>query len=166
MIQIPAYLSRQVSLLEAAGKTGKTILVKKMQSESPDHIQIPVNILKNAGAKRVIACDRGTSFGYNDLIFDPRHIPIMKQYAEEVIVDVTHINKNYLPIKTRGMKLSKVTADASMAAGADGLFMEVHYKRELALCDDRTQLSISEFKEIIGFYNLKELMSEKNRRTI
>jgi 2-dehydro-3-deoxyphosphooctonate aldolase (KDO 8-P synthase) len=149
MVQIPAFLSRQTSLLEAAAQTGSVIHVKKMQSAPPNDVYMFVNVLKNAGAERVIATDRGTAFGYNQLIFDPRHIPMMKLHADEVLVDITHMNKYHSRWYWENMDFPGVLAKSSMAAGADGLFMEVHSNPKEALCDAQSQLTMEQFKKII-----------------
>jgi 2-dehydro-3-deoxyphosphooctonate aldolase (KDO 8-P synthase) len=151
MIQIPAFLSRQVSLLEAVGDYGrdKVILIKKMQSMSPKDIQIPVNIIKNRdNKKRIIVADRGTAFGYNDLMFDPRHIPLMKGSGCETIVDITHMNKYYSRWYWERNDFAGILARSSMAAGADGLFMETHTCPSEAMCDANTQLTLDQFKKI------------------
>jgi 2-dehydro-3-deoxyphosphooctonate aldolase (KDO 8-P synthase) len=149
MVQIPAFLSRQLPLLEAAALSDKIIHVKKMQSMPPDHISIPVNILRNSGAKRIIITDRGTSFGYNQLMFDPRHIPIMKMYTNEVLVDITHINKYYSKWYWEKLDFPFILAKSALAAGTDGLFMEVHTCPSDALCDSTNMLDFIQFGKIV-----------------
>ena len=161
MIQIPAFLGRQVSLLEAAAKTKKVIHLKKPQFMSPQDIKIPVEILKNANAKRIIVTDRGTSFGYNDVMFDPRHIPIMKEVNEEILVDITHMNKNYPSWYWRKLDFVKALGMSAIVSGANGLFMEVHPDLDKALCDKDTMITTKEFKKLIKtFYYVMEKVKE------
>ena len=153
MIQIPAYLSRQVSLLEAAAESRRdsVIHIKKMQSMPPNDIHMPINIIRNKNkTKRIIVTDRGTAFGYNQLMFDPRHIPMMKLHADEVLVDITHMNKHYSKWYSNKLDFAGTLARASMAAGANGLFMEVHPHPEEAMCDANTQLTLEQFRNIIS----------------
>jgi len=155
MVQIPAFLCRQVSLLEAAAviRFDKVIQIKKMQSMPPNDIQIPINIIKNKYSdRRIIVVDRGTSFGYNQLMFDPRHIPIMKMYSNEVLVDITHMNKYYSRWYSNKFDFPGVLARSSMAAGADGLFIETHTCPSEAMCDVNTQLTSEQFKNIIDSF--------------
>lgn len=152
MIQIPAFLSRQLSLLEAVAQTGSIVHIKKMQSAPPNDIHMAINVLKNSGARRIIATDRGTSFGYNQIMFDPRHVPMMKLHADEVLVDITHMNKYHSRWYWEKMDFPGVLAKSAMAAGADGLFMEVHTDPKKALCDAQTQLTLEQFKNIISTF--------------
>jgi len=151
IIQIPAFLSRQVSLLEAAAMSScPTVHVKKMQSMPPTDVHIPVEIIKRKNPdKEVIITDRGTLFGYNDLMFDPRHIPIMKEQADKVLVDITHMNKSHSRWYWEHYKFHEVLASSAMASGADGLFIETHICPNEAMCDAKTQLTLDQFKKII-----------------
>ncbi len=155
MIQIPAFLCRQTSLLEAAAKYAsdkQVIQIKKMQSMPPNDIYMPVNIIRNINPDiRIMVVDRGTSFGYNQLIFDPRHIPIMKTHANEVLVDITHMNKYHVRWYWEELDFPGTLAKASIAAGADGLFIETHICPSNAMCDAQSQLTIEQFKNVVKY---------------
>lgn len=152
IIQIPAFLCRQTDLLIAAGETNKIINIKKAQFLSGDDMKHPVGKVASTGNKQIILCERGNSFGYNNLIVDFRNIPDMKKLGYPVILDVTHSlqkpggqgdhsggNREYAPMM----------AKAGMACGADGLFFEVHPDPDNALSDAANQIRLSEFESII-----------------
>lgn len=151
VIQIPAFLSRQSSILEAAAKTGKIVHVKKAQFMSPEDIQQPVRILEESGVKNIFVTDRGTQFGYDDWMMDPRHVPIMKMYTNDqhkVLVDITHPNKyknfnlNYQFAESIGL--------AYLAAGADGVFIETHPNCSDASCDANTMIQGVRFESLFN----------------
>ncbi|MFM2338672.1 MAG: hypothetical protein RL115_1865 [Bacteroidota bacterium] len=144
VLQIPAFLCRQTDLLVAAAKTGKVINVKKGQFVSGDAMQFAVDKIKKAGNDKVLLCERGTTFGYQDLVVDYRNIPVMKKYAP-VVMDVTHALQQ--PNQTSGItggnpQLIGTIAKAAIATGADGLFIETHPNPSKALSDGANMLPL------------------------
>ena len=155
IVQIPAFLSRQTDLLNAAAKTGKIVSVKKGQFMAPWDMKNVVEKLKNAGAKEIILTERGNSFGYNNLIVDMRGFPIMKNLGVPVVYDATHSLQ--LPGAAEGGKATgglreyiPTLARAAVAAGIDGLFMEVHDNPEKALSDATTQFPLHELDALLA----------------
>lgn len=130
MLQIPAFLCRQTELLKAAAATGLYINIKKGQFMSPQSIQFAIEKVRDCGNDQVSVTDRGTMFGYNDLIMDFRAIPIIKEVCQcPVITDITHSLQQ--PNTTSGVTgglplLIETMARAAIASGANGLFMETH----------------------------------------
>lgn len=149
MIQIPAYLGQQTSILKAAALQNKKIHLKKPQFLSPNNIQQPVQKLLNmrVDPKDIIVSDRGTLFGYEQLIMDPRHIPIMKEFSSNVLFDITHPNKKYI---SRSNNNSFILGKTAMVSGADGLFFETHPDPMKALCDADTQLPLAMAERLIN----------------
>ena len=152
VIQIPAFLCRQTDLLVAAAKTGKPINVKKGQFMAPDDMGAVVEKLQSAGNDRILLCERGSSFGYHNLVVDMRSFPIMRAFGCPVIYDVTHSLQ--LPgggKETGGLKQYAPTlAHAAAATGCvDGFFLEVHDDPERALSDRSTQLDVSTASALI-----------------
>ena len=154
LIQIPAFLAKQTSLLEAAVISGTPIHIKKPQHLGPVEANlIAHNVYKMGHDMPVIITDRGTTLGYNQTFMDPRHIPTMKQPYSKVLVDVTHPNKNYPYLDT--ITLTKSLVMSGIAAGANGIFMETHPQCDKALCDAGTMYPLSETKKLIEeAYNL------------
>lgn len=151
IIQIPAFLCRQTDLLLAAAKTGKPVNVKKGQFLAPWDTKNVVEKLKFGGAKEIYLTERGTSFGYNNLVVDFRSLPIMKQYAK-VIYDATHSVQlpGGLGDKSGGMReFIFPLLRAAVAVGCDGVFMETHPEPEKALSDSATQLPLGELDGIV-----------------
>lgn len=135
LIQIPAYLSRQQSLMDCASRTGTPIHVKKPQYLGPIET---LNLINNIPTRQpnIIVSDRGTMLGYDKVFMDPRHIPILQaSRATSVLVDATHPNKNY-PLG--GMEMVEALVMSYIAAGADGMFIETHPTPHEALCDHET----------------------------
>jgi 2-dehydro-3-deoxyphosphooctonate aldolase (KDO 8-P synthase) len=146
VLQIPAFLSRQTDLLTAAARTGKTINVKKGQFLAPDDMGRVVEKVRAAGNDRVLLCERGTSFGYHNLVVDMRAFPMMRRFGCPIVYDVTHSMQ--LPgggAETGGLKqYAPVLARAAAATGfVDGLFLEVHDDPDHALSDHATQLDVA-----------------------
>ncbi len=145
IIQIPAFLCRQTDLVLAVARTGKTVNVKKGQFLAPwDMVHIVEKII-SAGNSRILITDRGTSFGYNNLVADFRAIPIIQKTGFPVIFDATHSVQ--LPGgagKSSGGQrdFAPVLARAAVAAGADGVFLEVHKDPDKALCDGPNSLHL------------------------
>ena len=139
ILQIPAFLCRQTDLLVAAAKTGKTINIKKGQFLSPLAMQVEV------GNKNVMLTERGTTFGYQDLVVDYRGIPEMQSFGYPVILDVTHSlqQPNQTSGVTGGMpQLIETVAKAGIAVGADGLFIETHENPAIAKSDGANMLRL------------------------
>lgn len=152
VIQIPAFLCRQTDLLLAAGKTGKTVNIKKGQFVSADMMQFAVEKVLSTGNNNILLTERGTLFGYNDLIVDFRNIPLMRQTGFPVIFDATHSVQQ--PNKSEGISGGKpefieTLSKCAIAAGVDGIFMETHPNPEQALSDGANMLSLSEVKGLM-----------------
>jgi 2-dehydro-3-deoxyphosphooctonate aldolase (KDO 8-P synthase) len=146
VLQIPAFLSRQTDLLVAAAKTGKPVNVKKGQFLAPDDMGQVVDKLFAAGNRDVILCERGTSFGYHNLVVDMRSFAMMRGLGCPIVYDATHSLQ--LPgggVETGGLKqYAPALARAAAATGSvDGFFLEVHDNPDQALSDSSTQLDVS-----------------------
>jgi 2-dehydro-3-deoxyphosphooctonate aldolase (KDO 8-P synthase) len=145
ILQIPAFLCRQTDLLMAAGETGKIINIKKGQFISGEAMKFAVDKVKNTGNNNIMLTERGTTFGYQDLVVDYRNIPIMKSIGVPVIMDCTHALQQ--PNQTSGVtggnpQLIGTIAKAAIAAGADGLFIETHPEPHKALSDGANMLKL------------------------
>lgn len=145
MLQIPAFLSRQTDLLEAAAKTGKVVNVKKGQFLSGPSMKFAVDKVKHAGNEKVILTERGNSFGYQDLVVDYRNIPWMKETGCPVVMDCTHSLQQ--PNQSSGVtggspELIGTIAKAAIATGADGLFIETHPNPAVAKSDGANMLKL------------------------
>jgi 2-dehydro-3-deoxyphosphooctonate aldolase (KDO 8-P synthase) len=146
VLQIPAFLSRQTDLLVAAAKTGRPINIKKGQFLAPDDMGSVVEKCRAAGNEKLLLCERGTSFGYHNLVVDMRSFPMMRALGYPVVYDVTHSLQ--LPgggQETGGQKqYAPALARAAAATGAvDGFFLEVHDDPDRALSDRATQLDVA-----------------------
>jgi 2-dehydro-3-deoxyphosphooctonate aldolase (KDO 8-P synthase) len=151
VIQIPAFLSRQTDLLVAAGRSGAAVNVKKGQFLSPWEVRHAVAKIAETGNHRILLTERGTSFGYNNLVVDVRGVAIMKEMGYPVILDVTHALQ--LPggegKRSGGQPQFIATlARAGVAAGVDGVFMEVHDNPSRALSDGSNALELRRFKPL------------------
>jgi len=145
VIQIPAFLCRQTDLLVAAAKTGKTVNIKKGQFLSPESMNFAVKKVRDSGNDNVMITDRGTTFGYQDLVVDFRGIPVMKKNNCPVILDITHSLQE--PNQTSGVtggkpELIETIAKAGIAAGVDGLFLETHPDPSVAKSDGANMLRL------------------------
>jgi 2-dehydro-3-deoxyphosphooctonate aldolase (KDO 8-P synthase) len=152
VLQIPAFLSRQTDLLLAAAATGKIVNIKKGQFLSPESMRFAAQKVVDAGNNQVMLTDRGTSFGYHDLILDMRSIPIMQEGGWPVIVDVTHSlqQPNQASGVTGGLpNMIGTIAKASIAAGADGIFLETHPKPSEALSDGANMLPLDQLEALL-----------------
>ncbi len=152
VLQIPAFLARQTDLVVAAALTGKPINVKKGQFMAPDDMGHVVDKIRAAGNDRILLCERGTSFGYHDLVVDMRALPMMRALGCPVVYDATHSLQ--LPgggRETGGLKqYAPVLARAAAATGCvDGFFMEVHDDPDRALSDRATQLDVKTVPALI-----------------
>ena len=145
MLQIPAFLCRQTDLLVAAAKTGKVINVKKGQFLSGPAMKFAAEKIKQAGNDQILLTERGTTFGYQDLVVDFRNIPWMKEIGSPVVMDVTHSLQQ--PNQSAGVtggnpELISTIAKAAIATGADGLFIETHPSPAKAKSDGANMLSL------------------------
>jgi 2-dehydro-3-deoxyphosphooctonate aldolase (KDO 8-P synthase) len=145
VLQIPAFLCRQTDLLVAAAKTGRMVNVKKGQFLSPESMAFAVQKVRDAGNDEVSITERGTTFGYQDLVVDFRGIPVMKATGCPVIVDVTHSLQQ--PNQTKGVtggqpQFIELMARAAIATGADGLFIETHEDPSVAKSDGANMLRL------------------------
>jgi 2-dehydro-3-deoxyphosphooctonate aldolase (KDO 8-P synthase) len=151
VLQIPAFLCRQTDLLIAAGKTGKIINIKKGQFMAPETMLHAVNKVKSTGNEKVWLTERGTSFGYHDLIVDFRSLIIMKQFGVPIIFDATHSQQRPSIGEQSGgtPEFATLFAQASTIFGINGLFLETHPNPILALSDSATQLPLSDAEKFI-----------------
>ena len=151
VLQIPAFLCRQTDLLVAAAKTGKPVNVKKGQFVSPWDMKNVVEKLEISGCESILLTDRGTQFGYNNLVADMRAIPIMQKLGHPVIFDATHSAQ--LPgggTTTGGMReMIPTLAKSAVAAGCDGIFMEVHDNVLKAKSDASTQWPLDKLESLL-----------------
>lgn len=151
VLQVPAFLCRQTDLILACARTGKAVNVKKGQFMAPDDMKNVVDKVLSTGNRAVTLTERGSSFGYHNLVVDLRSLAIMRQFAP-VIFDVTHSLQlpGGLGHATAGEKQFFLhLARGAVACGVDGLFAEVHPTPETALSDPTTQLSLAEFRLLL-----------------
>jgi 2-dehydro-3-deoxyphosphooctonate aldolase (KDO 8-P synthase) len=145
ILQIPAFLCRQTELLIAAARTGKVVNIKKGQFVSPESMKFAAQKIIESGNDLVFLTERGTTFGYQDLIVDFRGIPIMKDFGYPVVMDVTHSlqQPNQVAGVTGGKpEMIETIARAAIVVGADGLFMETHPNPAKALSDGANMLHL------------------------
>lgn len=145
VLQIPAFLCRQTDLLVAAARTGKIVNIKKGQFLSPGAMQFAAQKVVDAGNRQVMLTERGTTFGYTDLVVDYRGIPQMQAFGFPVVMDVTHSlqQPNQTSGVTGGMPaLIETIAKAAIAVGADGLFIETHPEPAVAKSDGANMLQL------------------------
>ncbi|WP_418794562.1 3-deoxy-8-phosphooctulonate synthase [Phocaeicola coprophilus] len=145
VLQIPAFLCRQTDLLVAAARTGKIVNIKKGQFLSPEAMRFAAEKVVEAGNDQVMLTERGTTFGYQDLVVDYRGIPEMQSFGYPVILDVTHSlqRPNQTSGVTGGMpQLIETIAKAGVAVGVDGLFMETHQDPSVAKSDGANMLKL------------------------
>ena len=152
VLQIPAFLSRQTDLLLKAGQSGLPVNIKKGQFVSPVDVKQAVNKVLSTGNRNIMLTERGTFFGYNNLVVDFRGIPIMKNFGFPVVFDATHSVQ--LPggdgTSSGGQReYASYLARAAVAAGANGVFMEVHPDPDSALCDGPNSLPLEQVKPLL-----------------
>jgi 2-dehydro-3-deoxyphosphooctonate aldolase (KDO 8-P synthase) len=151
VLQIPAFLCRQTELLVAAGESGKAVNVKKGQFLAPEDMKYAIEKIESTGNKNILLTERGSSFGYNNLVVDMRSLVIMKEFGYPIIMDATHSVQ--LPGnggKTGGQpRFIKPLAKAATAIGIDALFLEVHPDPANALSDSESQLPLSELESLL-----------------
>lgn len=151
LLQVPAFLCRQTELLIACGQTGKPVNIKKGQFMAPNQMQFAVDKVKSTGNDQVLLTERGTFFGYSDLVVDMRAIPLMQSFAP-VIFDVTHSvqQPGGLGERSGGNRLmAPVLARAAAAVGADGFFIETHPSPDQALSDGPNMIPLKEMKKML-----------------
>ena len=152
ILQIPAFLCRQTDLLVAAAKTGKAVNIKKGQFLSPDAMKYAIEKVREAGNENVAVTDRGTSFGYTDLIVDYRGIPQMQAFGAPVVLDCTHSLQQ--PNQAIGItggrpELIETIARAGVAVGVDGLFLETHPAPSKAKSDGANMLPLHRVEPLL-----------------
>ncbi|MCB0714782.1 MAG: 3-deoxy-8-phosphooctulonate synthase [Chitinophagaceae bacterium] len=163
ILQIPAFLCRQTDLLKAAAATGKIVNVKKGQFVSGEAMGFAVEKIRNAGNAKIMLTERGTTFGYQDLVVDYRNIPIMKAHKVPVIMDVTHSLQQ--PNQTSGIsgghpEMIATIAKAAIAAGADGIFIETHPTPAEAKSDGANMLPLHLLENLLSdLVKLKKAMA-------
>ena len=156
IIQIPAFLCRQTDLLVEAGKTGKIINIKKGQFLAPEQMKSLIKKVEDSGNSNILVTDRGTSFGYNNLVVDFRGIPIMNEFGYPVVFDATHSVQ--LPgangTSSGGdRRFVPTLAKSAMAAGADVLFFEIHPEPDKALCDGANMVALKDAEKLFDICN-------------
>lgn len=152
VLQIPAFLCRQTDLLVAAAKTGKVVNIKKGQFLAPEAMSFAAGKVRDAGNPNVMLTDRGTTFGYYDLIVDMRGIPAMQNLGYPVVMDITHSLQQ--PNQTSGVtggqpEMIETIARASVAAGVDGLFIETHPNPAIAKSDGANMLALDRLESLL-----------------
>ena len=152
VLQIPAFLCRQTDLLLAAAKTGKIVNIKKGQFLSPESMIHAVNKVKESGNNNIILTDRGTMFGYQDIVIDYRGIPIMQNFGFPVVLDITHSLQT--PNQNSGVtggkpEMIEILAKAGIAAGVDGIFLETHPKPSEAKSDGANMLPLDKLEDLL-----------------
>lgn len=152
VLQIPAFLCRQTELIEAVAETGKIINIKKGQFISAWDMKYQANKAKNAGNNKIMLTERGTFFGYNNLVVDMRNLVIMKIFGYPVIFDATHSVQ--MPSANKGVsggnpEFIAPLAKAAVAIGIDGVFVETHPQPEKALSDGSNMLPLNEMESLL-----------------
>lgn len=153
VLQIPAFLCRQTDLLVEAARTGRVVNIKKAQFLSGDDMKYPVEKCREAGAHEVWLTERGNMFGYNNLVVDFRNLPIMKQYADRVVMDCTHCVQR--PGGANGTtggdrEFVPLMAKAANAFGAQGYFFETHPNPDEALSDGPNMLFLKDLESLVA----------------
>jgi 2-dehydro-3-deoxyphosphooctonate aldolase (KDO 8-P synthase) len=152
VLQIPAFLSRQTELLQAAGKTGKVVEIKKGQFMAPEDMKHAKVKVESTGNSQVILAERGTFFGYGDLVVDFRSLVTMRAFGSPVIYDATHsIQKpSQNGVSSGDRRYLAPLARAAMAVGVDGLFLETHPNPAEALSDKDSQLPLAQLEALLN----------------
>lgn len=153
VLQIPAYLCMQTTLVTEAAKTGKVINLKHGQFLAPENMVKPLQKVEAAGNKNIMVTERGYTFGYNDLVVDPRSFYELAQFGYPVIFDITHSIRKYgIPSadpKGGARQYLPTLARAGVAAGVDGIFIETHPNPSAALCDAASQYKLDDLEEFL-----------------
>jgi len=151
VLQIPAFLCRQTDLLLSAGETGKVVNIKKGQFLAPEDMKFAADKVASTGNKKILLTERGSTFGYHNLVVDMRSLVIMRDLGYPIVMDATHS----VQLPSRGgfsggePKFIKPLAKAATAVGIDALFLEVHPNPKEALSDAESQLPLSELKDLL-----------------
>ncbi len=153
VLQIPAFLSRQTELLEAAGETGKIVNIKKGQFLAPEDMKYQAEKVAATGNRKIFLTERGTTFGYNNLVVDMRGLVIMRKFGYPVIYDATHSIQ--MPSKDDGVsggepEFIPPLACAAAAAGVDGFFIETHPNPAKALSDARSMMKLDKMEQLLS----------------
>jgi len=165
VIQIPAFLCRQTELLITAAKSGKVINIKKGQFLAPDDMKYVIEKIEFAKNKKILLTERGSSFGYHNLVVDMRGLVIMRDFGYPVIMDATHsVQLPSTGIVTGGEpRFISTLAKAAVAAGIDGLFLEVHPDPSKALSDAACQLPLNQLKSLLlTIKQIDEIVKNEN----
>lgn len=153
VLQIPAYLCMQTGLVTAAAKTGRVVNIKHGQFLAPENMKHPVQKCVDSGNDQIILTERGFTFGYNDLVVDPRSFYHMQKTGYPVVFDITHSIRKYgIPsadAKGGAREFLPVLSRSGVAAGVDGIFVETHPEPEKALCDAASQLCVYDLEEFL-----------------
>ncbi len=152
VLQIPAFLCRQTDLLVAAAKTGRFVNIKKGQFLSPEAMQFAITKVEESGNDKVMITERGTTFGYQDLIVDFRGIPVMKSFGKPVVLDITHsLQQPNQPSGVTGGRpdLVETIARAGIVTGVDGIFIETHPDPAKALSDGANMLNLKYLESLL-----------------
>lgn len=165
VVQIPAYLCQQTRLLLAAARTGKALNVKKGQFMAPEDMAQALGKIRRAGNERVLLTERGSSFGYHNLVVDMRSIPKMRALGVPVVMDAGHAVRKYGVSSADPAggepELIETLARAGVAAGADAVFLETHPEPETALCDASSMLRLDRLEGILArLRSIHELFRE------
>jgi len=151
VLQIPAFLARQTDLLTAAGETGAVVNVKKGQFMAPEDMVQVVRKIESTGNRRIVLCERGTSFGYHNLVADMRSLLIMREIGYPVVMDATHSVQRPGGLGTGSGgdgKYAPALARAAVATGVDGVFMETHMNPRLAKSDAANAIRFADLERI------------------
>ncbi|MDC0201841.1 3-deoxy-8-phosphooctulonate synthase [Flavobacteriales bacterium] len=152
VLQIPAFLCRQTDLLVAAAKTGKIVNIKKGQFLSPESMKHAVTKVKESGNNTIMITDRGTMFGYQDIVVDFRGIPTMKQFGVPIVMDITHSLQE--PNQDSGItggnpEMIETISKAAIATGVDGIFLETHPNPSKAKSDGENMLELDKLEKLL-----------------
>ena len=151
VLQIPAFLARQTDLLVAAGETGAVVNVKKGQFMAPEDMAQVVRKIESTGNRRIVLCERGSSFGYRNLVADMRSLPIMRELGCPVVMDATHAVQRPGGLGTGSGgdgRFAPLLARAAVAAGVDGVFMETHLNPRRAKSDAANAIRFADIEKL------------------
>ena len=165
MLQIPAFLARQTDLLVAAAKTGKPVNVKKPQWSAAWDMKSTLKKMSNSGNDKVLLCERGTSFGYNNYVVDMRNIPWMASLGTPVVIDATHGIQQ--PAATGGTsggdrRLASAIARAAVSIGVAGIFIETHDDPDNATCDGPNMIKLQDMEDNIKIWKDIDAIAKAN----
>ena len=166
ILQIPAFLSRQTDLIMAAGRTGKPVNLKKAQFCSPRDMEQVINKVRETGNRKILLTERGSQFGYNNLVVDMRSVGIMADFGCPVVFDATHSVQLPGAMGTSSggeRRFVPALARAAIAAGAHGIFIETHPDPDGALCDGPNSLKLEQTAELLeSLVRIFDIVSGKN----